>query len=178
MQKRLRASNIRNIALGTGFVFMIVANGLLATKIYTTSNQVILVPTVVKDGMVARGARDKGYLEALAKDAVYGIYNSSPEDAQYGRTVISRVASVANREILLRQYDEITKDIRERDISSYFETSRLTHNLAANEIVVEGILHTFLSGHKVDAVRRKILVSFVMEAGSARISKISNLEVE
>ena len=178
LQKRLHSSNIRGVVLGTGLTLMLAANVLLATKIYTTSNQVILVPTVIKDGMVARGAIDKAYLEALAKDAVYGIYNSSPEDAGYGRNVIARVATVGNREILLKQYDEITEDIRQRDISSYFETSRLKHNLDANQVVVEGILHTFLSGVKVGSVRRNILITFAYEAGSARISKISNLEVE
>ena len=47
----------------------------------------MLVPSRVSDGMVAVGAVDARFVEALALDAVYAFYNVSPETASYGRRV-------------------------------------------------------------------------------------------
>ena len=178
MQKRLKSANIRNVVLGSGFVFMIIANGLLAAKIYGTSNQVVLVPTSITDGMVARGAIDQRFVEAVALDAIYGLYNSSPNTLKYGRIVIERTASVNNRAKLLEIYDEVAEDIRQREISTVFRPTQIEHNLDQLEVTVKGELDTYLSNVKVATERRNILLTFVVEAGSVRLSRINRMEIE
>ena len=84
MDKALRKSRRALLTVGVAACGLIAANVLLAAKMYSQSNQVVLVPTTVSDGMVARGAVDKGYVEALALDAVYAMYNSSPRTVHYG----------------------------------------------------------------------------------------------
>lgn len=178
MKGQLHAARFgRNIIFGVAVV-MLAANLLLAGKLFTSSNQVVLVPTSIRDGMVARGAVDKRYLEALAMDAVYGLYNASPANLEYGRNVIERISAVGNRQKLLRHYDDVANDIRERDISTVFYVGQIEHSFENMEVVVEGNLQTYLNTVLVAAEPRRILLTFTVEAGSARLNKINVLEME
>jgi conjugal transfer pilus assembly protein TraE len=119
----------RNLAVVL-LVTMIGANALLGLRLLNQSNQVVLIPTQVSDGMVARGAVDKRYVEALALDAVYAMYNATPETLDYGRQVLDRLSSLRERSAILDQYDRIATDMRERKISTVFFPEKLEHNYA------------------------------------------------
>lgn len=173
----VRTRTQRNVLGGVGAV-LLAANALLAFDISSRSNQVILVPTNVSDGMVARGAFDKRYVESLALDAIYGLYNATPANVSYGRDVIARLASVRDRNTLLSLYDDVSKDMAEREISTVFFPRQIEHNLDKLEVVVEGDLQTFVNTVPITAEPRRILLGFVPEAGSIRLSFINNLEVE
>jgi len=177
MQRQLRAARRGRMAFGMTLGLMIAINGLLAAKLYFTSNQVVLVPSSLSDGMVARGAVDRRYMEALSLDAVYALYNVSPNTLSYGRQVIERVASVMERNSLLRRYDEVAEDIRDREISTVFAVERIEHNPEALEVIVEGRLQTFLDTVLVSIERRRIQLAFVLEAGSVRLAGINRLQV-
>ncbi len=178
LERALKATRTqRNFGFGLA-AFLLATNGLLSIGIYSQSNQTVLVPTTIRDGMVARGAVDKRYIEALALDAIYGIYNASPANLPYGRAVIERLASVKERADLLRHYDEVATDIREREISTAFYPQKIEHNLDRLEVVVEGDLQTFLNTVMVSTEPRRILLRFVAEAGSVRLSGVNRLEVQ
>ena len=178
MQKQLRSAKLtRNMLMVVAGV-MLAANGALVSKLVLSSNQIILVPSSVSDGMVARGAFDKRYMEALALDAVYALYNASPANLEYGRTVIERVSAVADRVALLKQYDAIAKDIRERKISTVFFPEEVRHFGEQSKIVVQGTLQTYVETVQVATEPRAVLVTFKREAGSARVSKIHKTEVQ
>lgn len=178
LKKELKSARLqRNLVFCTALGLLVI-NGLLVSKIFTSSNQVILVPTSVRDGMVARGAVDKRYLEAIAMDAVYGLYNASPSNVQYGRDVIERISASKTRQSLLRKYDEVATDIQERDISTVFYTRTIEHSPDRLEVVVDGDLHTYLNTVQVAIEPRRILLTFAVEAGSARLNKINVLEID
>lgn len=178
LQKQVRNARFGRNALAVVSASLFVMNGLLAVTIYRSTNQVILIPTSISDGMVARGAQDKRYIEALALDTIYGLYNSSPNNLRYGREVIERVASVSHRVELLKKYDAVSQDIKARDISTVFFPRQIVHQIDNLEVIVEGDLQTFLNTVQVNTERRKILLTFVVEAGSVRLSQISKLEAE
>ena len=178
LQKSLRNAKIGRGVLAVTVGVLIVSNTLLVGKLYSSSNQVVLVPTSVSDGMVARGSVDKRYVEALALDAVYGLYNSSPNSLSYGRAVIERLASVGERVSLLKHYDAVATDISERDISTVFWPSKIEHNHDRLEVVVEGSLETYLNTVPINREPRRILLGFKIEAGSVRLKSISKLENE
>jgi conjugal transfer pilus assembly protein TraE len=178
LQKIVRRTRMqRNAILAVGCILLAV-NALLGIRLFTQTNQVVLVPTNVSDGMVARGASDKRYIEALALDAVYGLYNASPASLDYGRAVIERIASVSERNNLLRHYDDVATDIRERDISTVFFPRQIEHNIDNLEVVVEGDLQTYLNTVLISVEPRRVLLSFVAEAGSVRLFRVSRLEME
>lgn len=176
LQKKYnRRGAARNALLVTVGV-LILANLFLSFRIFSQSNQVVLVPTHIADGMVARGAVDKRYLEALALDAIYALYNVSPNALDYGRTVIERIASVEERPRLLQQYDRIAGDIRARKISTVFLPQKIEHNFTRMEAVVTGRLQTYLETTQVSSEVRRILLTFKSEAGSVRLNSIGKLE--
>lgn len=172
-----RTRTQRNVAAAIAGV-MLASNAFLAFEVNSRSNQVVLVPTNVADGMVARGAFDKRYVESLALDAIYGLYNATPSTTDYGRDVLARIAAVKERNGLLARYDEIANDMREREISTVFFPHTIEHNLDRLEVLVEGDLQTFVNTVPISSEPRRILLGFVPEAGSIRLSFINSVEVE
>jgi conjugal transfer pilus assembly protein TraE len=120
---------------------------------------------------------DKRYVEALALDAVYAMYNATPETLDYGRQVLDRLSSLRERSAILDQYDRIATDMRERKISTVFFPEKLEHNYATYEIVVDGFLKTYVETTFVTSERRRILLRFVPQAGSVRLAAITRLEI-
>lgn len=176
LQKNLRNAKAGRAVLAVACAVLLVSNALLVGKMFTTSNQVVLVPTSVSDGMVARGSVDKRYVEALALDAIYGLYNSSPNNLAYGRAVIERLAAVGERASLLKHYDTVATDISERDISTVFWPQKIEHNHERLEVVISGDLDTYLNTVPINREPRRILLGFKIEAGSVRLESITKLE--
>lgn len=178
LQKRLRSAQISRLVFAGLSLLMLTMNVALTVKLFNTSNQVVLVPTSVTDGMVARGAVDVRFVEALALDATYALYNASANNLSYGRSVIERLASTGNRHKLLKRFDEVADDIRGRDISTVFKTRAIEHNRDELSLTVKGYLTTYLNNQYVTTEERWIHLQFVVEAGSARLAAISRREVQ
>ncbi len=143
----------------------------------------MLIPSRVSDGMVARGAADVRYIEALSLDAVYAMYTVSPATIRYGRDVIERISAAEDRARLLDAYDDIADDIKLRRISTVFRPEKIEHNLPRLQIVVEGMLSTYPRHHRserpaaadhADLHRRRLLDPAVPH-GAARGSQMIRL---
>jgi conjugal transfer pilus assembly protein TraE len=178
LKRSLTAARRGNLILGVTSSALLVVLVLLSVMLVTRNSQVILVPTSIRDGMVARGANDKRYIEALALDTVYGLYNASPKSLSYGRAVLERVAAVSHRAKLLQEYDRIAEDMRERDISTAFYPNTIEHHPDKPQVIVEGKLNTYLDTTLVATEPRRVMLTFKTEAGSARLASVSRLEVE
>ncbi|OUS06292.1 hypothetical protein A9Q96_09965 [Rhodobacterales bacterium 52_120_T64] len=178
LNKNLKNARAARNGLAVIVLLMIAANVMLSIKLVQTSNQVVLVPSKISDGMVARGAVDRRYMEALALDTVYAMYTVSPSTVEYGRTVIERVSSARRRAALLDQFDDNATDIRERRISTVFFVEKLEYNFANLQVVVVGRLGTYLETTKVNEEHRSILLTFEEEGSSVRLSKVERLEAE
>ena len=172
IQKTLKQSRMAMGIAVTCATVLLISNFLLAIKVFSQSNQVVLVPTTISDGMVARGAVDKGYIEALALDAVYAMYNTSPRTIEYGRNVLERLSGPGERAKIIETYERIATDITERKISTVFFPRKIEHNFAAYEVVVEGMLGTYLETTQITREERRVLIRFKPQAGSVRLSSI------
>jgi len=85
----------RSFFVATSMVLLVIVF-LLAGTMSQVQRTTVLLPSRVADGMVAAGAVDSRYVEALALDAIYAFYNASPANASYGRRVTVRaVGSLA-----------------------------------------------------------------------------------
>lgn len=165
----------RNL-LAVLLVLSVVANAALSIHISRQTNQVVLVPSRVSDGMVARGALDIQYLEQLAKDTVSSLYQLTPTTLSEGRGVIERVSAGENRSALLSHFDAIAKDIEQRKLSTVWRTVRLTTNLDALTVDVEGTFSTYVRNNFASEETRTIRVTFGPEGASARVIGIESLE--
>lgn len=166
-----RSRNVMMIFVAIGLA----ANLMLAVKVFNQSNQVVLVPSMVAGGMVARGTVDRSYIEALAKDAVYSLYNMTPANLHYQRQAIETLASVNDRIPLLTLFDETATDIRERKISTIFVIERIEKSPDGLEVRVIGKLRTFVEEFFSGEETRTIVVRFRPEAGSVRVSSIGRV---
>ncbi|MPL92162.1 hypothetical protein SDC9_38259 [bioreactor metagenome] len=176
-RKYRQAKTARNglafvLAACLGIIFM------LSFRISQENTQVVLIPSRVSDGMVARGAADIRYIEALSLDAVYAMYTISPNTVRYGREVIERISSAADRARLLDAYDDIADDIKLRRISTIFRPEKIEHNLGRLQVFVQGSLATYLDTTEVSSNPRRIMLTFVEEGSSTRLSRIELVEIE
>lgn len=178
LSKKMKAAQRARNGLALVLCVSIGTNMLLGYRISQENTQVILIPSRVSDGMVARGAADVRYIEALSLDAVYAMYTVSPGTVAYGRTVIERLSSASDRARLLDAYDDITEDIKRRRISTVFRPGKIAHDLSRLQVIVDGSLATYLDTTEVNATRRRIKISFVEEGASIRLSRIELVEID
>ena len=176
VSSQLRFARFARNLLALLLAMSIVANAALAIHISRQTNSVILVPSVVSDGMVARGSLDVAYLEQLAKDAVMSLYQLTPTTLGEGRAVIERVSSGETRSELLGHFDAIAKDIGSRKLSTVWRTVRLTTNLDALTVDVEGEFSTYVRNNFASSESRTIRVTFGPEGASAWVIGIESLE--
>lgn len=176
VSRQLKSARFARNIVAFLLAISIVANAALATHISRQTNSVVLVPSVVSDGMVARGTLDVSYLEQLAKDAVMSLYQLTPNTLGEGRAVIERVSSGETRSALLAHFDAIAKDIEARKLSTVWRTVRLTTDLDALTVDVEGEFATYVRNNFASSETRTIRVVFGPEGASARVIGIESLE--
>lgn len=171
-QKQLQAARRTRNALALLLAGAISVNVLLTLRVMQENTQTVLVPTRISDGMVARGAVDVRYVEALALDAINALYNLSPATVGYGRTVVERLAASGDRARLLRDFDTIADDVRERNISTVFRPELLERDMERLQIVVRGELTTYFNDAAIGAEARSFRLTFVSEGSSIRLSQV------
>lgn len=178
MSKALRAARMQRSVFAALLMLALAANVMLAVTLSSTARTTVLVPTHIRDGMVAAGAVDRRFVEALAKDALAAFYNTSPQTTEYGRTVVERIASVRDRPELLKAYDGIAIDIKARDITTVFFLQRINHSSDALKLSVEGSFATFIGKTLVTREPRTVEVHFIEEANSVRLSRLVALDID
>lgn len=171
--RQLRNARLQRSLFALGLCVMIVSNLFLVGSYTQVQRTTVLVPSRVSDGMVAVGAVDARFVEALAMDAVYAFYNASPETSAYGRRVVERLSSFRERSSLLEAYDSVATDIRERRISTVFYPDKVDHELDGLTLYVSGHIATFIETKFVSREPRRLKLTFVEEAASVRLASIS-----
>jgi len=178
LNTQLRNARLQRNVVVAVLIFMLVINAMLVSTLSRTTRTTVLIPSRISDGMVAAGAVDQRYVEGLALDAVYSIYNASPETTGNGRQVVERLASVRDRARLLQQYDDVSNDLKERRISTRFERNRMEFDPSSLTMRVTGRLTTYVETEVVNVDERVVVLRFVEEAASVRLSAMSIEEAE
>lgn len=177
LSRKMKAAQMARNVLAVLLSVSVTGNALQSWRIAQENTQVVIIPSRVSDGMVARGAADIRYIEAVALDAVYAMYTVSPQTLSYGRTVIERVSAAADRARLLEQYDSVADDIRLRRISTVYRPEKIEHNLERLQVAVVGSLATYLDTTEITTAPRRILLTFVEEGASIRLSRVELTEL-
>ena len=165
----------RNIFVAT-VLFLLALVGLLAFSLSQKEQRVVLIPSRVSDGMIAYGAKDTRYIEALALDTVYAMFNISPGSTSYTKTVLTRITTAESRAEILEAVDESTQDYKRRKITTTFFPHSIEYHLDKDRVIIPGILKTFISNSLVASEEKLIAVIFKPEAGSYRVHQIKELD--
>lgn len=173
LNRQLRAARWQRSVFVVIAALLLVSNLFLVGSYTQVQRTTVLVPSRVSDGMVAAGAVDARFVEALALDAVYAFYNVSPETASYGRRVVERLASLRDRPKLLDAFDTVADDIRQRRISTTFFPEKVEHDLDGLQVLITGSLATFIETERVSREPRIVTLTFVEEAASVRLAAMS-----
>jgi len=164
--------NVLFVLLGAS----VLSQAAMSVHMARQTNQVVLTPSIIADGMVARGAVNVPYLEALAKDVVISLYQVTPTTLGEGRAVIERVSAGDVRAALLESFDATAKDIEERRLSTVWRTEKFATDLSSMSVDVSGEFSTYVGTNFASKQNRTIRVSFGREGASARVIGIETVE--
>lgn len=151
----------------------VLSNAAMASFIATQHSQVVLIPTVVRDGVIAAGLYDERYAEVLALDVVRAMLSVSPETRQIARDSVQRFAAPDARAGLIARFDEVTATIGERDVSTVFYPTNISHDIPGQSVLVRGELVTFLGPSRVREEERAARVQFADAGGVFRVAGIA-----
>jgi len=154
----------------------VVSQAAMSVHMARQTNQVVLTPSIVADGMVARGAVNVPYLEAIAKDVVTSLYQVTPTTLGEGRAVIERVASGSTRDALLKSFDATAQDIIDRRLSTVWRTEQFTTDMNALTVDVSGEFTTYVGNNFASKQQRTIRVTYRHEGASVRVIAIETVE--
>jgi len=176
MQRRYGAVIFQRNSFVATSLFLLALVGLLAFSLSQKQQRVVLIPSRVADGMIAYGAKDTRYIEALALDTVYAMFNISPSSTEYTKTVLTRITTAASRAEILDAVDQSTRDYKRRKITTTFFPRSIEYHLENDRVIIAGILKTFISNSLVASEEKLIAVIFKPEAGSYRVHQIKELD--
>ena len=177
MRELRGARNGRNMLIFACAVLILVV-AFQAAALRDQKSVVVLVPSQFPDGTVAHGGQvSPGYLEGLARDAVYSLLNVTPETTNYARDNLARLAAPHARIEVIALWDDIMEEVRRREIATAFYPTGLETSASGLMVLVDGELSTYLGTSLVRKERKRYEVRFVSVNSSVRISKISELEI-
>ena len=175
LQRYRSAQRQRNL-LVLCVLLLIISTCALSLRVASGFNQTVLLPTRLGDGMVAKGAVDRAYIEALALDTAQAMFTIHGTSLEYDRLTMERVAHPSNRARLLEEFDAQAEVIKERKISTVLDSNRLTTDLSELRVVIDGFLTTYLDKTQIERAPKQVIVGFERQAGSVRVSHISIAE--
>lgn len=175
LEKQFRSVQLQRLVL---LCVVGVTLGIILMQSVAMSRQkqsVVLVPSRVTDGMVALGALDTRYIESIAMDTIYALFNVSTGTNDYSRTVLERVTAADQRGEVLTAWERSIKDYDRRNISTTFLPHSVQYQLNLDRVLVRGDLRTFLGNAMVSNSQKVTAVYFTREAGSYRVSGIQEV---
>ena len=175
VQRQYKSSQMQRNIIAIIALSLLLIIGVQAIALAKQRRSVVLIPSHVSDGMVAYGARDTRYIEAIALDTIYALFNVSPGSMEYSRLVLERVSAAAQREEVMKIWEKSTEDYVMRKISTTFLPHKIEYQLVSDRAVITGDLRTFIGNTMVNRVEKQIAVFFTPEAGSYRVSGIQEI---
>lgn len=172
LERVKRVQRSRNIVT-TALALSLTANAGLGIFIATQQTKVILVPTITREGVVASGQYDTSYAEVLAVDVVQTLLSVSPESRVHGRAAIQRFAAPQARQQLVARFDEVTAILGDRDVSTVFYVTEISHEPGVMSVRIAGELVTFLGPSRVGEETRTATVRFADAGGVLRVAGVS-----
>ncbi len=175
LQKQFRSVQLQRNALMALIVGTLSIIFMQSIAMSRQKQSVVLVPSHVSDGMVAVGARDTRYIEAIALDTIYALFNVSQGTTEYSRNVLHRVTAADQLQEVLAIWETSIEDYQRRKISTTFLPLSIEYQLNLDRVLVRGDLRTFIGNTMVSNSEKITAVYFTQEAGSYRVSGIQEI---
>lgn len=112
--------NVRLTGVTLMLAVSILANGALAIAA-VTSRQVVLVPTLPAQTVLAEGAKVPfDYLETVSRDAAYLFLNRTPENGEYFEQQLLKIAEPTTYQAIRNALLDERRTLREQRLSQTF----------------------------------------------------------
>lgn len=175
LERQYRSAQLQRNALMGVLIATLAIIFMQSVAMSRQKQSVVLIPSRVTDGMVALGAFDTRYIESIAMDTIYALFNVSQGTNDYSRTVLQRVTAADQLEEVLRVWETSVQDYDRRKISTTFLPHSIKYELEQDRVLVTGDLRTFIGNVMVSNTTKVTAVYFTREAGSYRVSGIQEV---
>lgn len=168
----------RNLFL-TLVLGLALSNLLLALKLVTFDQRIILVPGLQQEMSVSNKQVSSSYLEQMAMVFLSALLDISPHDIQYKKALVLKSTSNSSRAYSKAINDYFAKAEEEYshfNLATYFTVKNLQINQSDLQVVAHGILTSWFgkSGHEVKEV--SYLMSFDYSGGVLRLKEFQQVE--
>lgn len=158
---------------------MIVSNIALSIYINFQDRMVVIVPThISKEFEISNSHITPNYLEMRARDVVQSFLNLTPQNIEYFEEILLGMAHPKFHGELQQQIGELRKDVKGREVRTFFvinETNVAIDNL---EVEVTGYLETFVGSRQTSTELKKYLIGFDYSNARLLLTKFYEAEQE
>jgi type IV conjugative transfer system protein TraE len=140
---------------------LVVANLALSISILTNNTHTILVPmSVSKQFSVGIKDVSNEYIELIARDLTQSILNITPDNYEYTKETVLKLAHPAFYGALQQQLDELVEDVKTRQIGIHFYPIEMSINKDELTAEVSGYLETRIGLKQISKEVRKYHLAF------------------
>jgi type IV conjugative transfer system protein TraE len=168
----------RNLTLAL-VVIITASNILLAIKLYTAQQVIILVPTIDRQLKVGSNFVSKDYLKLRAEQIVYLLFSMKNENLdQVMPDLLKQVDNSSHKEFKT-QLEKLGNDIKARGYYySFADLKGWDVNEADLTVQVSGYLETYLSGRQIDRQLKKYKLAFYNKGGLVNLNTFEEIKLE
>lgn len=170
--KNVQSSRLqRNILLGVCALLLISTT---AQSIYLNKQNrtVVIVPThVTSEFEVSTNHVTSDYLEIRARDVAQSFLNLTPQNSKYFIDAILRSAHPRSHLDLSNQIKELLREVKEKDLRTYFLPNETKVSVDTLEVEVSGYLETFIGQRQVSSELKKYMIGFDAESSRLLLTK-------
>lgn len=153
-QQNTRRYLLQRNAMGVGLLAMAIVTLIAVISSAGDDKEIVLQPILRSDLTISSAGVSKQYLEMVTRDAAFLILNRSPENLQYWRKSILKMADPKAHGKLKRELGKVVDKQSNSDISQYFEPIQFVIDTKKLETTVSGHVNTVV-GTKITSTQFK-----------------------
>lgn len=144
-QAVLRQRNVLVIAA----IGLMILNGWTLSLLGAKAREIVLVPTLEREAVVATNFVDPSYLEQATRDVAYLALNRSPNNLDYFSRQILRIVDPRAHADMQQQLAALQADARESQVSTTFFPTEIFVDPAGLYSEIAGELNSFVGTTRV-----------------------------
>jgi conjugal transfer pilus assembly protein TraE len=170
----------RNFFVGCT-ALVVAANFLLALKISTTAEKIIMVPGISREMTVAGSAVSQSYLEETSLLFASALLDLTPDTIDAKKNIILKHVSSSSGESLklLQQYfADRAEEHKKFRLASFFAPQKMSVDSKNLRVIIEGVLTSSFGQRGFEQKNVKYLLSFDYAAGRLRLKEFTQIKPE
>lgn len=156
----------------------VIANFLLAIKIFNTRERIIMVPGITKDLVVEGSQVSQGYLEETALLFASALLDLTADTLAFKKNIILKHASTRSEQSLksLQDYFALKEEEHKKfGLSTFFAPKQIQVDTKNLQVIIDGLLTSTFGKRGFEQNNVKYLLSFDYVGGHLKLKEFTQV---